>query len=197
MIWGREAYVSLFTLMTDTVHKGQKQVVEGSAVGEYYVIPKFAYNCFQQVEYYGEAKVLVEDHANRHFIQKFTYDCVGNIERILIATNKSNVNCDNLDFIPINNTQSKIILNTGDFSEVQEKDAIFLKTGLQTMVGHVLKKNSDSEIIVQHGSGNSYVQELGVIINKDDLTVTFKHDNTKDFAKRRWDHRERYFYKTK
>lgn len=182
--------------MTDTVHKGQKQVVEGSAVGDYHVIPKFAYNSLQQVEYMGEAKIGVPDHVNRHYIQRLDYDCVGNLERILIATNKSTADCDNVSFIPVNDTQSRVILNTGDFVELFEKDAVFLKTGTQTLTGHVIRKISDTEVIVEHGGGNSYTQQLNLPIDKKDLTITFKHDNTKDYAKRKWSHRERYFYKT-
>ena len=114
----------------------------------------------------------------------------------MIATNKSTADCDNVSFIPINDTQSRVILNTGDFVELFEKDAIFLETGTQTLTGHVIKKVSDTEVIVEHGGGNSYTPQLNVAIDKKDLTITFKHDNTKDYTKRKWSHRERYFYKT-
>jgi len=181
--------------MTDTVHKGQKQVVEGSAVGEYYVISKFAYNCLQLVEYMGESKIGISDHVSRHYIQKCEYDCVGNLERILIATNKSTVDSDNIDLIPINDTQTKIILNTGDFNESNIDDSVNLKTGTQELIGTIYKKISSNEIIVGHGE-KIINQDLGVSISKTDLTVTFKHDSTKDYTKRKWSNRERYFYKT-
>jgi len=181
--------------MTDTVHKGQKQVVEGSAVGEFYVVPKFAYNCYQQVEYMGEAKVSVSDHVSRHFIQKLEYDCVGNVERILIATNKSTVDSNNVDVTPIIDTQVKITLNNGDFDEVNKGDALYLKTSLNNIMGSVYKIISSSQVIIEH-SQETYTPELAVDIDKKDLTVTFKNDKTKDYTKRKWSNRERYFYKT-
>lgn len=182
--------------MTDTVHKGQKQVVEGSAVGEFYVVPKFAYNCLQQIEYIGEAKVGVEDHTNRHFIQKMIYDCVGNLLRIVTAINRANANSDNINLVPELEGVVRIQLNNGDFTEASEKDAIHLKTSTQELMGEIVKKNSDTEVLVKVDGQTVYVLESNASINKNDLVITFKNENTKDYTKRKWTNRERYFYDT-
>lgn len=197
--------------MTDTVHKGQKQVVEGSAVGDYHVIPKFAYNSFQQVEYIGEAKVGVADSVNRHYIQKMIYDCVGNLERILIAVNIATAGCTEVSVVPISDYKVKIIAHNGDFAEVEyphrvgsvqkkpsELTGFRLNTGTQVIEGRIIEINDDAtEIIVERNIDNPViVVENNTIINESDLLLTFNSDN-KPYEKRRWTNRTRYIYETK
>lgn len=197
--------------MSDVVHKGQKQVVEGSAVGEYHVIPKFAYNCLQLVEYIGEAKVGKPDNANAHYIQKLEYDHIGNLERILIAQNIATAGCTEVSVIPISEYKVRIIAHNGDFSEAEyPKEGggtkkkpnlltkIKLDTGSQVVEGKIIEIVNDNatEIIVEKNTDAALVTENNVAINETDLLLTFNSDN-KPYEKRKWTHRERYQYKTK
>lgn len=196
--------------MSDKHHKGQLQTVEGSAVGEFHVVPKFAYNATLQVEYLGEAKVGVPDGVNRHYIQKFIYDATLNIRRILIATNRATAGCTDISVVPIAAGKARIIANNGDFKEVEhptrgggarkkasELTTLELNTGNQIIKGKCVEVNQDgNEVIVEFIDETQVaIAETNTIIEEADLTLLFNSDH-KPFENRRWTNRERYFYDT-
>lgn len=197
--------------MSDKVHKGQLQVVEGSAVGEFHVVPKFSYNATLQVEYLAEAKVGLADHVNGHYIQKFIYDATLNLKRILTASNRATAGCSEVSVTPINQTQIKITAHNGDFNEAersivgggsrnkneQKLTTISLKTGTQEIVGQIIKVSDDGLEVTVERSGETpiIVAENNVSISETDLLLTFNGLH-KPYEKRRWTNRKRYFYDT-
>lgn len=183
--------------MSDKQHKGQLQVVEGSPTGEFHVIPKFAYDIYFNLEYLAEAKIGKSDHVNAHYIQKFVYDASCNMTRILIATNLTNCDCTDVSIDVINGITIKISTTTGDFVEVNEGDSFNLTTPTQKIVGLVAKREDDTTVVVTLSEEDlTLVDETDTSIAVTDLTVKLNHKNTKEYDKRRWDHRERYFYET-
>lgn len=196
--------------MSDKQHKGQLQTVEGSAVGEFHVVPKFAYNATLQVEYLGEAKVGLSDRVNGHYIQKFIYDSTLNLKRILIATNKATAGCTEVTVAPLAPNKVRLTAHNGDFGECErptkggtakkkpsELTTLNLNTGTQTIVGRVIEINTDaSEVVVElNNEDGGLTNENNTIISETSLFLLFNSEN-KPYEKRRWTNRKRYFYDT-
>lgn len=196
--------------MSDKHHKGQLQTVEGSSVGEFHVVPKFAYNATLQVEYLGEAKVGLPDRVNGHYIQKFVYDATLNLRRILIATNRATAGCTDVTVQAIGSSgKARIIANNGDFKETEhptrgggrkkhnELTSLFLKTPSQTIEGKIVEvDDTGSQVVVELIDETQVViNESDTVISETDLTLLFNSDH-KPYEKRRWTNRERYFYDT-
>jgi len=197
--------------MSDKHHKGQLQTVEGSAVGEFHVVPKFSYNATLQVEYLAEAKVGIPDRVNGHYIQKFVYDATLNLRRILIATNRATAGCTEVSVQPVSTAgKARITAHNGDFQEVEhptkgggtrkkpnELTTLKLDTGSQVIEGKVVEVNDvGDEVIVDLINETQVVtSESNTIISESDLTLLFNSDH-KPYEKRRWTNRERYFYDT-
>ena len=197
--------------MSDKQHKGQLQTVEGSAVGEFHVVPKFDYNCYQLLEYLGEAKIGIPDGVNSHYIQKFVYDSTLNLRRILIATNRATAGCTDVTVEAIGSKGKALVrANNGDFKEAEtpikggggmkkenELTTLTLDTGTQTIVGRIIEISEDgSEVKVNlNDQEQVVVGEANVAIDENDLTLLFNSDN-KPYEKRRWTNRKRYFYET-
>ena len=182
---------------TGKVHKGQTQVVEGSAVGEFYVIHKMDYTNSCQLKYLGEAKIGLPDSVGAHFIQKFEYDARKNLERVLIATNESTLGCDEISVEKLSDTTVKVLLHSGDASEVTEGDSFRADTGSQLIQGNVKRKQDDQKLILELCEPSpSMVDEYNVSVSEEDVMVAFNNEKTKGYTKRRWDHRERYVYRT-
>lgn len=190
--------------MTDTVHKGQVQVVEGSAVGEFYVVPKFAYDSAFNVEYLGEAKIGKPDNSYSHFINKFIYDPAFNLLRILIATNRLVCDCTDVTIATIGDARVRVTANNGDFAssfvdargKENERDILLLTTGINEINGKIIEKVSETEVIVDIMDNSSITPEVNAIISTSDMIMQLNNPKTKDFVKRRWDLRERYIYDT-
>lgn len=196
--------------MSDKQHKGQLQTVEGSAVGEFHVVPKFAYNATLQVEYLGEAKVGLPDGVNGHYIQKFVYDATLNLRRILTATNRATAGCTEVSIVPIGQDQARITAHNGDFKEVEypskgggqpkkenELTTLTIKTDNNEFSGRVIKVNDvgDEVVVRLNDSSITVSAENNVNIPELNLTLLFNSDN-KPYEKRRWTNRQRYFYDT-
>lgn len=186
------------------VYKGQNVMVEGSLSGETIIVTKFAYDTAFNLEYLGEAKIGTQEHENKFFIQKFIYDPAFNLIEIINATNITHCGADQ---VTIDVTSDPMYLtitipSEGDFTEANVGDSIFVTTDTneisqfpiaetnQTDTVRVLKNDIPSNIL------SSISDEANFILNNvNDLRLTLKNDSTKDFSKRRWDHRERYTYK--
>jgi len=197
--------------MSDKQHKGQLQTVEGSAVGEFHVVPKFSYNATLQVEYLGEAKVGLPDGVNGHYIQKFVYDATLNLRRILIATNRATAGCTDVTVQPIGAAgKAQITANNGDFKEVEhptrggggrkknsELTTLELNTGSQVIKGKVIDVNDAGDQVVVELIDETQVvlSESDIIISETSLNLLFNSDH-KPYEKRRWTNRERYYYDT-
>jgi len=196
--------------MTDKVYKGQKQIVEGSAIGDFHVIPKFSYNSLQLIEYIGEAKVGLPDTANAHYIQKFIYDAVGNLKRVMIAVNLATAGCTEVSVIPINSHNVRLIAHNGDFTDAEhpkegggklkaDKDLtlIRLNTGTQQIEGRVIEINDEAtEVVIRRNVDTPTITtENNTIIEENKLILTLNSTN-KPYEKRRWVNRKRYIYKT-
>ena len=176
--------------MTDTVHKGQKQVVEGSATGDYYVQTLLDWGSCGNLIYVGEVKTGVEEHENRHFIQKIVYDANNNPVKMLIAQNRSSLGCTSFSYEILSNTKILVTLNSGDCTEVNKGDS-FTYIDFQ---GQIIKKIDDFSFQVEVNTGTSALTNATVSVQEFDLIVKFENEKTKDYTKRRWDHRTRYAY---
>jgi len=196
--------------MSEKQHKSQLQVVEGSAVGEFHVIPKFDYNSSMLLEYLGEAKITAADNTNNHYIQKFIYDSVCNVSRILIATNQASAGCTDVTVEILSKKKVKIVANNGDFKEVeiptigggklkdkQQATTVNLTTPTQSFVGKACKVSSDgSEVEIELNTEDStLIGETNTVIDEFDLMLQF-NSNNKPYEKRRWTNRKRYIYAT-
>ena len=186
--------------MSSKVYKGQGVVVEGSLAGETIIITKFAYDTTLSLEYLGEAKIGTKVSDNRWFIQKFFYDSTLSLTDIKTATNKTTVGATSVSIDATNPNIPIITINNGDFSEIRDGDSITLTTALQTISGLPVRKISDTQVsinfIADCGSppATAVISESNVPISVTDLVMTLSSDYTKDFARRRWDNRERYIY---
>lgn len=196
--------------MSEKQHLSQLQVVDGSAVGEFHVIPKFDYNSSMQLEYMGEAKIGKPDHENAHYIQKLVYDSACNLSRILIATNRASAGCTDVSVEILSDKKVKIIANNGDFNEVEiptqgggaqktgfRATTLNLKTPTQEFVGRVEEVSTNGlEVTVELNTANGLLlAETNTTINEFDLILQF-NSNNKPYEKRRWTHRTRYIYAT-
>lgn len=197
--------------MSNKQHKGQIQTVEGSPTGEFHVVPKMAYNCYQLLEYLGEAKVGEPDGVNSHYIQKFVYDSTLNLRRILIATNRATAGCTDVTIQSIGASgKARITANNGDFKEAEhptvgggalkkpnELTTLTIKTPSQEFQGKIIEVNeAGDQVIVELLEETQVVtNENDVSINETDLTLLF-NSNHKPYEKRKWTNRERYFYDT-
>ena len=184
--------------MSNTTHKGQLQVVEGSPVGDFYTIPKFDYDSASNLLYLGEAAINKTDRQNAHFIQKFLYNSSFNLIRIVIATNITTTGTTLVfSLAPLNSESVDIVISNGDFDEVNLEDQFSLNTGTQVINGTVVKKLSNMHVEIKLSRPDlSLTPQTNVTISATDLMVTLVHANTKDYTKRRWDHRTRYSYST-
>jgi len=194
-------------MSNNTSHKGQIQVVEGSAVGEFHVISKFSYNTVFDVEYLGECKTSTQDNENNHYIQKFIYDPVFNLTRIMIATNRVTVGCTEVSVQILNNQQILVTAHNGDFDEVEDfmskntyskkADSIstgfFLDTGTQKFQGLISEKISSNQVRVILQNEQMFVNQNNVLIPEQNMFLTLNGEN-KPYEKRRWTNRTRYFY---
>ena len=183
--------------MGSKVFKGQEQQIEGSLVGEPIIVTKTAKTPTLQIEYLAEAKYATPDYANRHFIFKFTYDFALSVDRILQASNDTRTEATQVTVdTTIDKRGIKITIVGGDFSEVNDGDEFSLTTTLNDMQAVLIKlKLSDTELILEPTNlANPIVDETNTPIGADDLIIRLQNEKTKDFSKRRWDHRERYIY---
>ena len=176
-------------MSTDSHHKGQLQVVEGSATGDFYVQTLTDYGPCGSLIYLGEAKTNSQPQENRFFIHKFEYDSSYNMARILIAQNTSSLGCTDFTYKSLNQDIVLITLNNGDCSELNVGDSFTY----DFLHGEVFKKISDSIFQIKLMNPVTYA-ETNLVINEFDLLVRFESDKTKDYTKRRWDHRNRYGY---
>lgn len=180
--------------MSVKVYDGQTQTVEGSAVGEFFVTPKMEWGVCGNLIYLGESKTATNDSDNKHFIQKFVYDASYNVVRVLIAQNKSTLGCTNVSLKVLGPRIMEVTLNNGDFSEAEKDDSLTIKT-TQDIVGRVFKKISDSVVHLEVNVGTAGLfDETNVAVDVNDLTICFESQKAKFYTKRRWDHRDRYFY---
>ena len=182
--------------MSSKVYKGAGVVVEGSNSGDHPFITKLAYNCSALVEYIGECKYGVLDVQPKHYIEKITYNCTLNPDRILISQNQINANATEVSittdalYVYINLTSGN-----GDFLDVHTDDSIYLKTPTQEINNHPVIKVSETQLqIRKDASLVSIVDEPNAVITVWDMLLTLKHKDTKDFDTRRWSARERYIY---
>lgn len=186
--------ITIFKAMSVKVHEGQTQIVEGSAVGHFFVTPKMFWGPCGSLVYLGECKTASNDSDNNHFIQKFLYDTSYNVIRVLIAQNISTLGCTDVSLKVLSPRMVEVTLNNGDFSEVNKDDSFTSKTA-QDITGRVFKKVSDTICHIEVNVGTAgLIDETNVIINETDLTVRFESDKTKWYTCRRWDHRDRYSY---
>lgn len=186
---------AIFKAMNARTHDGQMQVVEGSAVGHFFVTPKMEYGPCGSLIFLGESKTSTADNENKFFIQKMIYDNNFNLVSIKIAQNLTTTGSTSLNLTILNQKVVEIALNDGDFTETNINDGINLKTPTQELSGRIFKKISDTVIHVEVTSDtSSLVNETSVTISETDLIVRLEHDKTKFYTNRRWDHRNRYQY---
>lgn len=181
--------------MSSRVHDGQLQVVEGSATGHFFVVPKMEYGPCGSLIYIGESKTSSYESENKFYIQKMVYDSNYNLVTILIAQNLSTIGCTDISFKTLNDKVIEIVANNGDFSEANVCDCLNIKTSTQEFGGKIFKKLSDTKVHLEVTNGTSgLVDETNSIVNENDLIIRFEHEKTKFYTNRRWDHRNRYLY---
>jgi hypothetical protein len=186
--------------MSSKVYKGQGVIVEGSLAGETIIISKFAYDSTLSLEYLGEAKAGTSPSQNKWFIQKFFYDSTLSLTDIKNATNRTNVGATMVSIDASNPNLPIITISNGDFSEVNSGDTISLTTPTQNVSGYPIRKISDTQISINflqdcgQPPAVSVLSETNTSISLNDFIITLSSDATKDWAKRRWDHRDRYVY---
>jgi hypothetical protein len=181
--------------MSSRVHDGQLQVVEGSAVGHFFVVPRMEYGTCGSLIFLGESKTSCHESENRFYLQKFVYDSNYNLTTILVAQNLSTLGCTDVTLKILNGTVVEMVLNNGDFSEANVGDGINIKTFTQEFSGKIFKKLSDSKVHIETTSGTAgLLNETNSAINESDLIIRFEHEKTKFYTNRRWDHRNRYLY---
>lgn len=186
--------------MADKVYKGQNVVVEGSLSGETLITTKMAYDTKMNIEYLGEAKIGSPEDTNRYFIYKYIYDCNLNLVEIQSATNESSVGANEVSVDTSGSFITVTLPDGGDFSELNKDDHLSLKTINNTFnmlpVFEIVDNNSikirKSDIPSNIIAG--IVDESNTQIDEFDLKVKFVNTATKDYSKRRWDHRTRYIY---
>jgi hypothetical protein len=175
-------------------YKGQAVAVEGSVTGDFFTDVKLDYQGGFNLIYLGECKTPTEDSYNRHFIQQFVY--TNNLlTSVPTASNKTTLGCTSFNMDIVNNKIISITLNNGDFTEINIGDNFILVNSNFNIIGTILKINSPTNAMVTVITDTSLLTPVSnVTINATDLTCHLEHSTTKDWTKRRWDHRTRYIY---
>jgi hypothetical protein len=182
--------------MSFVSHLGQPQCVEGSAVGDFYVVNKFDYLIPGTINYLGECKINSVDNENCHYIQYFQYDSIYNLIKILTASNSTTCNTTVVSITVMNISPQivKITIN-GDFNEVNVGDSLQLTTPTQFVCGSITEKISSTNVLVLVDTTIPVLSnEVGTVITTDKLVCKLLHSSTSGNTQRRWDHRTRYIY---
>jgi hypothetical protein len=184
--------------MTNRVYKGQGLVLEGNYVGENFIVTKTSRTPALQYEYIGEAKYGTPDNMNRHYIMHVTYTPALQADRILSASNDTTTDATNVTVETLVDKRGiRITIVNGDFSEVHAGDEFTLNTTNNHMRSvPITAVLSDTQILVSRLENLDIpiVDETNTPINKHDLLIRLKHEDTMEFHRRRWDHRTRYIY---
>jgi hypothetical protein len=181
------------------VFNGQDVILEGSPTGDFPYITKMAYNCNAQVEYIGECKTGLQDHERRHYIEKYSYNCLMGLDKVLIAQNFLNSGATSATItVSSRNVTINLTPGNGDFREVNAGDSLYLKTSTQSIMNFPITAKIDDYTVKLRkadaaGSLDTVANEIAVI-NLWDCYVELRHDDTKPYHKRCWDRKERYRY---
>jgi len=189
--------------MSSKVYKGQGVIITGSLSGETIIVTKFSYNSRSNLEYLGEAKIGSKEEENKFFIKKYIYDNKQDLIEIRNATNRTSVGANIVSVDKTSDPMYVIISlsDLGDFSEVRPEDSVSLVTSNNKFDGLQINKVSEDKkqifLLKEKIPSNmllAIIDENLTDIAETDLMVQLNHEDTKDYAKRRWSHRNRYVY---
>lgn len=176
-------------------YEGQIQVVEGSSVGEFQTVDRFAYNNAQCVEFIGQAKVGTPENQHKHYIYRFYYDSLFNVIAIKQAKNMCTTKATQLTVdLTSNPGYARIEIQGGEFDQAYVGDALTIKTTANPLIvgKQIVQKLNMQEVLLK--DDGSFAAEIATAINDADLTVILCNKDSKPYDKRRWDKRDFYYY---
>jgi len=175
-------------------YKGLTVTLEGSPTGEAITTSKFSYNSLLMVEYIAEVKIGILDSEPRHYINKMEYNPDTTLNRITTAQNILSTGASQVSVQILSPLEAKIIVSLdGNFLSVNEGDWFYINTPSNNKRVNVIGTNPNNlqEIIVQN---MGFISETSTPITENIVNITLEHSLTKDYSRRIWDLRTRYFY---